>query len=133
MAEETVYSDNNVSVTTARIIITGTTYALRNITSVKMTMTPADQGCAIVLLIFGILVLLGAVGAFSARAGSGMVTLFFAGGIIAGAILWLRSCKPSYHVAIASASGEAHAFTSKDKSYIEKIVASINDAIVRYQ
>ncbi len=50
MAEETIYSDNNVSVTTTRVMISGTTYALRNITSVKMAMTPASQGCAIVLL-----------------------------------------------------------------------------------
>jgi len=133
MAEESVYSDGSVNVTTTRVMISGTTYALRNITSVKMAMTPAKQGCAIVLLIFGILAVLGAFGAFSNSVGSGIIALLFAGAILAGAILWLRSCKPSYHVAVASASGEAHALTSKDKSYIEKIVASINDAIVRYQ
>lgn len=133
MAEESVYSDGNVNVTTTRVMISGTTYALRNITSVKMAMTPAKQGCAIVLLIVGILAVLVAFGAFSNSVGSGIIALLFAGAIVAGAIIWLRSCKPSYHVAVASASGEAHALTSKDKSYIEKIVASINDAIVRYQ
>ena len=39
MAEEGIYADDNVSVTTARIVISATTYALRNITSVRMTRT----------------------------------------------------------------------------------------------
>jgi hypothetical protein len=132
MAEETVFSDNNVNITTTRIIISGTTYALRNITSVKMATTPAKKGCAIVLLIVGILALLGSFGTFSSDPGSGFVALLFAAAILAGAIFWLRSCKPEYHVAIASSSGEAHALTSKDRSYIEKVVGSINDAITRY-
>jgi len=32
VAEENIYSDSDVSVTTTRIIVSGTTYALRNIT-----------------------------------------------------------------------------------------------------
>lgn len=133
MAEETVYSDDTVSVTTARVIISGTTYALHNITSVKMTFTPAKKGCAVTLLIVSIWGLLGAGGAFSKSVGTGLGGLFLTGGIIAGAIAWMCACKPDYHVAIASSSGEAHVLTSKDKGYIEKIVASINDAIVRHE
>ena len=34
--EETIYSDNAVAVTNTRVIILGTTYTLRNITSVRM-------------------------------------------------------------------------------------------------
>ena len=37
--EQKIYSDNVVAVTTTRVIIGGATYALRNITSVKMTYT----------------------------------------------------------------------------------------------
>jgi hypothetical protein len=133
MTEETIYSDNSVNITTTRVIISGTTYALRNITSVKMGMTSANPGCAIILLVLGVLVLLGALSSLASNFNSGMMMLFWAAGIIAGGVLWLRSCKPSYHVAIASASGEARALISKDKHYIEKIVASVNDAIVRYQ
>jgi hypothetical protein len=45
MAEERIYADDNVSVTTARIVVSGTTYALRNITSVRMTSTvPSKMG-----------------------------------------------------------------------------------------
>ncbi|MGA2436854.1 MAG: DUF6232 family protein [Bryobacteraceae bacterium] len=131
--EETLHSDNVVSVTTTRVIIRGTTYALRNITSVRMAFTPPKTGCAIILLIFGIIALLGAFVGFSQSVGSGIVGLIFAGVIIGLAILWLRSLKTDYHVAIASSSGEANALTSKDKAYIEHIVNSINEAIVKYR
>src|SRR5947208_2463212 len=53
--DETIYSGNNVSVTTTRVIIHGTTYALRNITSVKRAFTPEKTGCAIVLLVIGVI------------------------------------------------------------------------------
>ena len=85
------------------------------------------------MLVVGIVFLLGAFVGFSEDVATGFVGLLVAGGILAGAIFWLKSCKAGYHVAISSASGEAHALTSKDKAYIEKVVASINDAIIRYQ
>ena len=131
MAEEQIYSDSVVSITTARVIVSGTTYALRNITSVKTTKTPAKQGCAIMFLLLGILLLIGSVGAFSSGAGTGMTVLLVAGCIVAIAIVWIRACRPTYHVVIASASGEVQALSSQERDYVDKIVGSINDAIVR--
>jgi hypothetical protein len=129
MAEETVYNDSNVNVTTARVVIGGTTYALRNITSVKMQLSPAKQGCAIVTLIFGIMgVMVGRVSYSDSPA-----MLIFGCGLVVCAILWLRSNKPVWHLIFASASGETQALTSKNKEYIERIVASINEAIVRFR
>lgn len=130
MLEETIYSDNNVSVTTARIIIGGTTYALRNIASVKMAMTPSEfKGCAGVSIVFGIIMLV---------IGIGMLTqgetfwLWLLGLVVSsGGWVWLKNCKAQYHVAISSASGETHALTSKDQDYITKVVSAINEAIVK--
>lgn len=131
--DETLHSDANVSVTTTRVIVRGTTYALRNITSVRMAFTPPKMGCSIALLIFGILLLLSALVSFSRDIGSGIVVLLFAGAMIGGAILWMRSLKNEYHVFIASSSGEANALSSKDRAYIEQIVNSINDAMVKHR
>jgi uncharacterized protein DUF6232 len=129
MSEEIIYTDNNVSVSTSRVIISGTTYALRNITSVKMTFTPARQGCAIVLIILGVLFVLCLVGV-KGGAAPGLII----GAVLVGAgVLWLRAAKPDYHVAIASSAGERPAMTHKDKAYIEKVVDAINEAIVRYR
>jgi hypothetical protein len=130
MSEQIIYSDNTVSVSTSRIVISGTTYALRNISSVKMTFAPAKTGCAIALIVFGALILIGSL----AQGGQSIVAGLIGGAVIGGlGFLWLRSCKADYFVTIASSSGEVRALTSKDKSYVEKIVAAINDAIIRYR
>ena len=135
MSEDTVFSDTNVTVTTTRVIMGATTYALRNITSVKMAIVPAKQGCAVLLLVIGIILGMIGLGVASQKGGigGGIVVLLVAAAAFVGAIFWLRGAKPTYYVAIASASGEARALESKDKAYIERIVRSINDAIVRHQ
>ena len=133
MSEEVIYSDSSVSISTSRIVIGATTYALRNITSVKMSFTPAKSGCAIALIVLGALFLLGGLAGAGNGAGS-VITGLLVGGIIAGAgVLWMRSNKTDYHVMIASSSGEAKAMTSKDKAQIETIVGAINDAIIKYR
>ncbi len=131
--EETLYSDNQVTVTTTRVIIGNTTYALRNITSVKPIATSPSMGCAITLLLGGVLVLFIAMATFQSSIADGLVVGLIGAAILAGAIFWLRKLKPTYHVQIASASGEAKALSSPDNAYIQKIVASINDAIVKYR
>jgi hypothetical protein len=56
--EYRIYLDDVVAVTTSRVVIGGTTYALGNITSVKMTYTPRKVLGAFLLLLFGLLLLL---------------------------------------------------------------------------
>ena len=133
--EETIHSDDNVSVTTTRVIIRGTTYALRNITSVRMAFTPPKSGCAFILLILGIVCSLFPVLELFKNGAHVLVVfhLMISGAMIGGAILWLRSLKYDYHVAVSSASGEANVLSSKDEMYVERIVNSINEAIVKYQ
>jgi hypothetical protein len=129
MSEEVIYSDNNVSVTTSRIMIRGTTYALRNITSVKMTITPARQGCAVALIVAGVICAATALGSKS-----GAAPALALGGLIAGVgILGFFSSKPEYHVTIASSSGEVRALSAKNEAYIKKVVDAVNEAIVRYR
>ena len=62
--EDTIYSDNAVVVTNVRVIVSGATYPLRNITSVKMMFTPPRLVKPILLLIVGAMILLAA---FQAR------------------------------------------------------------------
>jgi hypothetical protein len=134
MAEESIYSDDTVSITTARVMISGTTYALRNITSVSMTYTPAKRAPGIALLIFGVLVLLLARMYFHDQAvHAGLVALLVAVVMMSGGIFLICVAKPNFHVSLSSSSGESDALTSKDRRYIEKVVAGINDAIVRHE
>ncbi|MFZ1219805.1 MAG: DUF6232 family protein [Chthoniobacterales bacterium] len=129
MNEETIYSDNNVSISTSRITAGGTTYALRNVSSVKMTTTPAKKGCAVALIIVGLIWGFAIIGS----KGGALGAIVLGGACVAGGILWLRAAKDDYHVAITSNAGEVKAFTSKDRSYIEKLVAAVNEAMVRYK
>lgn len=132
--EQRIYFDNVVAVTTTRVIIGGTTYALRNITSVKMTFTPPRVFGAILLLFVGIIIFF--IGEFLSYGGSSptaIIAYVAAGIIVCGTIFGMSRAKSTYHVCLASAAGEIHALTSKNRAYIEKVVVSINDAIVKYQ
>jgi hypothetical protein len=131
--EETIYSDNAVIVTNMRVIIGGATYALRNITSVKMLFTPPRLVKPILLLIVGLIILLAAFFPINENAPAPASAYVIAGMMILGAILWMFSAKTMFHVGLSSASGEVHALTSKNKTYIERVVLSINEAIVKHQ
>jgi hypothetical protein len=133
VSEENIYTDKNVSVTTARVIISGTTYALRNITSVKMTVTPPKQECAVALLVIGIVGVLAGFAAFTHDRSAGLFWLLMGVLMVAIGILWRLLLKPAYNVTNASSAGEIRALTSPNKEYIAKIVGAINEAFVRYR
>lgn len=135
MAEETIYTDNNVKVTTARVIIHQTTYALRNITSVRLkSESPVKPSWPNILLIIGIVLLFfGAIPAIAGHPGDGAGLLVIGGVIVALAIAGMRKGKDTYYVTIASSAGETNALSSYDRDYISKIVEAINDAFVRYR
>jgi hypothetical protein len=135
--EETVFSDGNILITTTRVIIQGTTYALRNITSVKATIQPAKKVGPILLLIVSIFLFFWC--RIPATDESGSTAIFRVVSFFGSIVMFVRSVrslttlKPSYHLAIASSSGEVNALTSNDREYVKKVVSYINEAIVRYQ
>jgi hypothetical protein len=131
--EYRIYLDNVVAVTTLRMVIGGTTYALRNITSVSMTYTPRKVLGAILLLIFGLLLLLLGYSSIHTKAPAPIGVYIIGGAMVIGGILLMVTAKTSYHVNLSSAGGEFHALTSSNRAYIEKVVLSINDAIARSQ
>ncbi|MGN7833618.1 DUF6232 family protein [Pseudoxanthomonas sp. 22568] len=131
--EETLHSDAYVSVTTSRVIIRGTTYALRNIASVRMTFMSPSLFMPIVMILVGSVVLLLSFQDFSQSMKSGFTQLAISAAIIGIGVFWLKSKKTLFHVSISSSSGEVNALSSYDRGYIEQIVQSINSAIVRYR
>jgi drug/metabolite transporter superfamily protein YnfA len=131
--EETIYSDNIVVVTNMRIMIGGATYALRNVTSVKKMFTPPQLAGPILVLLGGIFLLLLTIIPFNPTNYQPLAGGAFGGSIIIGSLIWMCCIKTKYHVDLSTSAGEIHLLTSKNKAYIEKIVASINDAIVKYK
>lgn len=132
MAEECSFlNDGGVYVSNTRVVIQGTTYATANITSVRKQVTPANNGCAIVLTIFGALGALG--GLMMALAGNGDAPwspLGISAVLLIIGIVWLNSLHPTYNVMLATAAGERQGLTSKDEGVVDRVTAAIADAIV---
>ena len=123
--EITFYSDDScIRVTDTRLMVRNTTYAMSNITSVSVQQTdPSYWGVGLSIGIGCVLLLL-AVGTSSWL--WGIVGVLILGGAIYGA----TTLKPDYHLRVSSASGESSAYSSKDKGHVEKLVQSINEAII---
>jgi hypothetical protein len=120
-------------VTTTRVTICGTTYALRNITSVKMNFSKPDYKTAFTALFLAFGAFLLSIPGVTPNAPTGL-RVFFVIGAIALAVAGIRQIRislPSYHVVIATSAGEAYALTSTDRDYITSIIASINEAIAK--
>jgi hypothetical protein len=130
--EATIYSDRDVAVTTARVLCAGTTYANGNISSVRLGETHPNAIPTLVAIAIGLCVLITALARLEFNAA--VVFLFVVGiAVIAFAVRHVHQLTPDYHLFISTSSGEVQAFTSKDRTQVERIVAAINEAIVRYR
>ena len=126
MAEETVYhQDQNVTITNARVVIGAKTYAMANITSVSMSMRPAQTGCATWTLVGGL-----AAALFFGWVSHWLTGVVIAVVTIAAAFYLAKQAKPSYLIRPGSASGETDVFASYSREYIQTLVDRINQAII---
>lgn len=124
MDEKVFFNEGGVSVSNARFIAHGQTYAMSGITSVKsFAQTPSRKGPTVAGLIGAVLLL----AAFASDAGSIGI---FGAALIALAVFWWMNLKPEYSVLLSSSSGEAKAYSSKDYPFINKVITALNDAIV---
>jgi hypothetical protein len=132
LSEERVFlSEHNIYVTNARIVIDGTTYSTANITSVRKTITPASTGCATILMILGALAALsGLPNIFGDMPERGLPVLFVGLVAVVAGVAIIRSQKATYHVRLASSSGERQALTSRDEAMIDRATIAMADAIV---
>jgi len=119
MSEASYYQDGTVSITNARAVLGGKTYAMANITSVSMATIPANRKPGIVIAIIGLLI--------AGVTNGGIIGLL----ILAAGIVLAVIVKPSYVVRIGSASGEADGLVSPNIEYIQKIVNAVNEAIIK--
>jgi hypothetical protein len=128
MSEVSYYQDGAVSVTNARAVLGGKTYAMANITSVSMAEKPANRTPGIIIAVVGLVMAacLGAAGGDSNATG-----LLFGVVIIGVGVAIAVLAKPSYIVKIGSASGEGDGLVSEDREQIQKIVSAMNEAIIK--
>lgn len=119
MDEKIFFNQVNVSVSNSRFIVNGQTYAMSNVTSVKSGVTEPQRGGSILLIIIGLLCLFGSGWVF----GLGCIL------IVLGIAAWLGE-KTKYSVILNTSAGENQALVSEEKTYIESVIAALNDVIV---
>lgn len=117
MEEKFFFNQGNVSVSNARFIVSGQTYAMNGVTSVKQAVRHPSRVLPILLSAIGLLMLFGGVPVF------GLL-------LIAVAVLSWVLQKSVWIVVLNSSSGETQALTSKDKAYIEGVINALNQSIV---
>jgi hypothetical protein len=120
LIDETIFFEElDVKITNARLKIGSQTFSLNNITSVDIG--EEKQGC---LPAFGGLLLIsGVVNLFSSGEDKG-IAIFM---IVIGA--GMLSIPKQYHVILRTAGNEVKVLQNPDKTYIEKIIDAINNAM----
>lgn len=125
MEEQQLLSEHGVQVTTARLVAGGQTYALRNITSVRMT-AGGSMTWAVLWIAFAVLLLAGTV--TSGQGQEGGVLAFIVFGTL-GAGLWWRA--RTRRIVVHSSGSDQVAYSTRDRAHAERILQALNDAIGR--
>jgi hypothetical protein len=122
--EQTLFQDQNVFISTTRLIVNGVTYPLSNVSSVRLLRRGPNYIGAVIFTLLGLIFAASALGGGGAGAGTfGLIML--AVGI--GMFVLLKA---TYTMLIGSAGGEKAALTSKNGPYMQGVVEHINQAIV---
>lgn len=121
--ETLIYLDNRgVRVTKSWLRVGNATFAIGNITSFMTgEAKPSRFGPAFAAFVGLVIVIGGMETSVWMVTGMGIF-------LIAAAIAWAFSLKPSYFLRIVSTGAESHLAQSKDRGYIENIVAAIHKA-----
>lgn len=120
MNERNFMDEGGVLVTNARAVINGTMYSMANISSVSVGVIPASRGGGFVVALVGLIIA-------AATDGGGQL---FGAILLIGGLAVALTAKPTFMVRLGSASGEATALSSKDESFVTKVVGALNSAII---
>jgi len=120
MEEISFFDSRNVSVSSARFIVSGQTYAMSGVTSVKTGRKDPSRMGPIILVLIGVCAML-----------AGTMEPVLVGLVLVGlGVYWFTQQKPELSVVLNSASGEAQALTSTDADFINGVITALNNAIV---
>jgi hypothetical protein len=107
--EQTFLDEKGLKVTNARFLVSGQTYSIAGITSVRLIQIPRKNALAWFLIIVGL--------------------FFILVPTILGIMILLKQ-PPPCAVGLSTASGEVSAYFTSDRAFAERIVSALNDAIV---
>jgi hypothetical protein len=108
------FSEGGIAVTKTRFMVTGQTFAMAGVTSVRAIEIRPKRSGPIILLIFGLL----------------LAALLVGIPIVIAAIIWLCLQKPTFAVVLTTAGGEVTAHSTRDRGFIMRLVEALNQVIV---
>ena len=127
MEEITIYEQGNIKITNLRAVFEGKTFSVSNITSVEAKRVDPSSCLPVGILIAGFI--------FIALFFNDMrenIAMLIAGIVFVGLFIVIqKASKPTWVVSITTSSGEEKAYTSPEQETIQKIVESLNNAIVQ--
>lgn len=129
-----VVGNVDVQITPARVIISGTAYAVRNITSVEREELSPEWPVADMRVMAAGLILIGVLLhlVFSLTKTAWVVSSL---GIVVGlgTLLPTRWRWPTYHIHMRTNAGEVLTIRTQDARYAEEVLSGINQAMESYQ
>ena len=117
--EKVFFDEREVKVTNTRFILPGQkTFAMSGVTAVKTSQIDPNRLVPLLLLVVGLIV--------GYNKGVNLISF---GLVVAGGV-WLYLQKSTYFIVLSTSSGEQQALQDKDLSWISKVVAALNEAII---
>ena len=122
--EQTIFSNNLITVTSSRIVTGNTTYPLNGITAVSSYTHPKTYGLPSTLIILGSLV-------FIVSVANGFWFWGFVSFLVAALGIWLCTrVKAIYSVQIFTAGGQVDIVSTHSREFTISAVEAINQAII---
>jgi hypothetical protein len=126
--------EGGILVSKTRFMVHSQTFALANITSVKVGKIPPSVGQFVMGLLIGLALALFGVAICAGGERDSLVlgvALAVGGLLLAGfALFMMMKAKPSYAVVLSTAGGELKTCISKNPDFILRVVGALNEAIV---
>ncbi len=145
MEEITFYEDERIQITGLRVVVDGVTYSTANIDGPSMFVRQVDRKNGIALVVAGLVCLLIAVvpvallvGTLSTRTHFGalifplvfiILTVGLGLALLNAGRLSLLDARQTFTLVFNSHGSKIEALSSRDRAYVEKLVAAINQAI----
>ncbi|NWD27067.1 MULTISPECIES: DUF6232 family protein [Pseudomonas] len=117
--EKVFFDERAVKVTNTRFILPGQkTFAMSGVTAVKTSQIDPNRLLPLILLVVGLIV--------GYNKGVNLISI----GLVLAGGAWLYLQKSTYFIVLSTSSGEQQALQDKDLSWISKVVAALNEAII---
>ena len=123
MEEQVFLEEGYVTVTRTRIVIDNQTYPVANITSIRTDGVAPNLLGAILMGVFGALLLIYGLSESAATLPIGAV-------LIAVSVVWWRQAKTTYTIFFGTAGGERSVLESEDADYVNRVARAIDQALI---